>query len=67
MQFPNRLAFKGTVIRVWDTNTGEQIAKLRRGKDRAEINCLAFSKDSAWLCVSSDKGTVHVFGLAPKG
>jgi len=54
---------QGTVIRVWDTNTGEQVAKLRRGKDRAEINCLTFSKDSAWLCVSSDKGTVHVFGL----
>eukprot|EP01087_Luapelamoeba_hula_P011461 TRINITY_DN3116_c0_g1_i3.p1 TRINITY_DN3116_c0_g1~~TRINITY_DN3116_c0_g1_i3.p1 ORF type:complete len:330 (-),score=73.33 TRINITY_DN3116_c0_g1_i3:19-1008(-) len=54
---------QGTVIRVWDTTTGEQVAKLRRGKVRAEINCLSFSKDSAWLCVSSDKGTVHVFGL----
>jgi WD40 repeat protein len=51
------------VIRVWDTTTGEKVAELRRGKDKAEINCIAFSKDSAWLCVSSDKGTIHVFGL----
>ncbi|KAL6053060.1 Autophagy-related protein 18a [Balamuthia mandrillaris] len=54
---------QGTLIRVWDTVTGEQLAQLRRGKDRAEINCISFSNDSSWLCVSSDKGTVHVFGL----
>jgi len=54
----------GTVIRVWDTATGELVAKLRRGKDRADITSLSFSADSKWLCVSSDKGTIHVFGLA---
>eukprot|EP01018_Ginkgo_biloba_P015146 Gb_19375 [translate_table: standard] len=37
--------------------------KLRRGADRAEIYSLAFSANAQWLAVSSDKGTVHVFGL----
>jgi len=58
---------QGTVVRIWDTSTGEQVAKLRRGKDKAEINCLSFSKDSSWLCVSSEKGTVHVFNIAKQG
>jgi WD40 repeat protein len=37
---------------------------MRRGKDAASINGLAFSRDSKWLCASSDRGTVHVFDLA---
>ncbi|CAL5425177.1 unnamed protein product [Camellia sinensis] len=36
---------------------------VRRGADRAEIYSLAFSLTAQWLAVSSDKGTVHVFGL----
>jgi hypothetical protein len=38
--------------------------QLRRGIDRADIHCIAFSPDSRWLGVSSDKGTVHVFPVA---
>ena len=37
--------------------------QVRRGADRAEIYSLAFSSNAEWLAVSSDKGTVHVFGL----
>ena len=37
--------------------------QVRRGADRAEIYSLAFSSNAQWLAVSSDKGTVHVFGL----
>ena len=37
--------------------------QVRRGADRAEIYSLAFSSSAQWLAVSSDKGTVHVFGL----
>ncbi|AVK75341.1 WD40-repeat containing protein [Pandoravirus quercus] len=54
---------KGTVIRVWDTASGEKRAELRRGKDAASINNLVFSLDSRWLAVSSDRGTVHIFDL----
>lgn len=38
--------------------------KLRRGADKADIYSLAFNADSTALCLSSDKGTVHIFGLA---
>jgi len=48
---------------VWDTALGEKRAELRRGKDAASINSLMFSLDSRWLCVSSDRGTVHIFDL----
>ncbi|THG01757.1 hypothetical protein TEA_008994 [Camellia sinensis var. sinensis] len=39
------------------------IMQVRRGADRAEIYSLVFSSTAQWLAVSSDKGTVHVFGL----
>jgi len=52
---------KGTLIRVWDTTTGEKLQELRRGADQAEIQSLCFSPTSKWLAVSSDKGTIHIF------
>lgn len=54
---------KGTLVRLWDTKTGTQIRELRRGADRADIYSLAFSANAEWLCVSSHKGTVHIYGL----
>nr|CAH7718466.1 unnamed protein product [Callosobruchus chinensis] len=39
---------KGTLIRVWDTTTK---------------NHINFSRDSDYLCCSSDKGTVHIFAI----
>lgn len=56
---------KGTLIRVFDVKTGEKIKELRRGADKAEITSLSFSQASNWLCVSSDKGTVHIYGISP--
>ncbi|CAH1760859.1 4711_t:CDS:2 [Entrophospora sp. SA101] len=54
---------KGTLIRVFDSSSGKLLNELRRGVDHAEIYSIAFSKDSSRLCVSSDKGTVHIFKL----
>ncbi|KAG9305847.1 hypothetical protein G9A89_006258 [Geosiphon pyriformis] len=56
---------KGTLIRVFETSTGKLLNELRRGVDRAEIYSIAFNHDSTRLCVSSDKGTVHIFNLDP--
>jgi len=58
---------KGTLIRIFDTKTGVQLKELRRGADKAEIYSIAFSPDSQWLAVSSDKGTTHIYGLADQG
>jgi len=54
---------RGTLIRIFNTNTGDQVRELRRGADRADIYSLCFHPQSQWLCVSSDKGTVHIFSL----
>ncbi|CAH2011072.1 unnamed protein product [Acanthoscelides obtectus] len=54
---------KGTLIRVWDTTTKNQLVELRRGSDLATIYCINFSRDSDYLCCSSDKGTVHIFAI----
>ena len=53
----------GTLIRIHDTATRNMLLELRRGSDPASIFCLAFSFDSSYLCVSSDKGTVHIFSI----
>uniref|UniRef100_A0A7N0UGX8 Autophagy-related protein 18a n=1 Tax=Kalanchoe fedtschenkoi TaxID=63787 RepID=A0A7N0UGX8_KALFE len=54
---------KGTLVRIFTTVDGNLLQEVRRGADRAEIYSLAFSPTAHWLAVSSDKGTVHVFGL----
>ncbi|KAF8665754.1 hypothetical protein AX16_000202 [Volvariella volvacea WC 439] len=53
----------GTLIRIWDTETGNQIRELRRGTDKAVIYGVAFRPDEKEVCVWSDKGTVHIFSL----
>eukprot|EP00002_Diphylleia_rotans_P005515 TRINITY_DN1466_c0_g1_i4.p1 TRINITY_DN1466_c0_g1~~TRINITY_DN1466_c0_g1_i4.p1 ORF type:complete len:363 (-),score=77.44 TRINITY_DN1466_c0_g1_i4:567-1655(-) len=55
---------KGTLIRVFDTVSGQLLHEFRRGSDRAEIYSLCFSHGSEWLAVTSDKGTVHIFSLS---
>jgi len=54
---------KGTLIRVFDCKTGDQLREFRRGADKAEIYSLSFSNDAQWLVVCSDKGTVHIYGV----
>ncbi|KAL3517462.1 hypothetical protein ACH5RR_020051 [Cinchona calisaya] len=54
---------KGTLVRIFNTHDGTLLQEVRRGSDRAEIYSLSFSSSAQWLAVSSDKGTVHVFGL----
>jgi WD40 repeat protein len=54
---------KGTLVRIFDTATGQPLQELRRGADRAEIYSICFNNATRWLAVSSDKGTVHVFSL----
>jgi WD40 repeat protein len=54
---------KGTLIRIWDTASGNQLQEMRRGVDQAIIYSVCFSQQSQWLATSSDKGTIHVFKL----
>jgi len=54
---------KGTLIRIFDTDTGQQLRELRRGADKAEIFSITFNPLATYLVVTSDKGTVHIYGL----
>ena len=56
---------QGTLIRVFDTKTLDQVGEFRRGVEKAIIFGLAFSDGGRWLAATSDKGTVHVFDLRP--
>ncbi|RHY33521.1 hypothetical protein DYB32_001595, partial [Aphanomyces invadans] len=55
---------KGTLIRVFDTQSGHILQELRRGADKAEIYSVCFSPNSQYLACSSDKYTVHIFALS---
>ena len=56
---------QGTLIRVFDTSTLDQVFEFRRGMDAAIIHSIAFSPEKQWLACTSDKGTLHVFNLRP--
>lgn len=53
----------GTLVRLFDTVSRKKVKEFRRGTDRATIYCISFSHDSAFMCVASDKGTIHIFSL----
>ncbi|GAB7359621.1 hypothetical protein MBLNU230_g6804t1 [Neophaeotheca triangularis] len=55
----------GTLIRVFDIETFDQLAEFRRGSDSAVIFSLAISRGNRWLACTSDKGTLHIFDLRP--
>ena len=57
---------KGTLIRIWDTTTGAKVREFRRGTTAATIYSIAFSRNSNYIIVGSDKGTVHVYALLDK-
>lgn len=55
---------RGTVIRVFDTESGDRLYEFTRGVKRfVTIYSLAFSLDGNYLCSSSNTETVHVFKL----
>ena len=56
---------KGTLIRVFDTSSGNILTELRRGSQPATIFCVNFNSDSSLLCVASDHGTLHIFSICP--
>jgi len=57
---------QGTVIRIFDTETGSLLTELRRGSEYAQIFSLAFDINSKWLACSSDTCTIHIFSLQGK-
>jgi WD repeat-containing protein 45 len=54
---------RGTIIRVWDTASGELVREFRRGLEVVVITSMCFDSETTRLVVCSDKGTIHVFSL----
>lgn len=55
---------KGTLIRIYSTETGNFLSEFRRGTEKAEIYSICFNATSKFLACSSDRGTIHIFSLA---
>ena len=61
---------KGTLIRIFNTHYKAQIEEFRRGTQPALIYSISFNEPGNLICVSSDRGTLHVFelkGSTPSG
>lgn len=54
---------QGTLIRVFSTSSLAQTHEFRRGVDIASIYSIAISPNNRYMATTSDKGTIHIFGL----
>lgn len=58
---------KGTLIRVFNTTTGDKITEFRRGADQAVITDLSMDINNRFIACASDKGTIHIFSVTGEG
>ena len=54
---------RGTIVRIFNTETKLQITEFRRGTTDANIYSLSFSLDNSFLGLTSDHGSCHIFSL----
>eukprot|EP00727_Mastigamoeba_balamuthi_P003169 m51a1_g1285 hypothetical protein (343) ;mRNA; r:148001-149884 len=54
---------KGTLVRVFESATGQLVKEFRRGTKQADIHCVNVSSDNKFIVAASNKGTCHVFLL----
>ncbi|CCD26534.1 phosphoinositide binding protein ATG18 NDAI_0H03610 [Naumovozyma dairenensis CBS 421] len=54
---------KGTIIRVFNVETGVKLYQFRRGTYPTKIYSMCFSDDDTFLAVTSSSKTVHIFKL----
>jgi WD40 repeat protein len=57
---------RGTLIRLFLTETGYFFQEIRRGKDKAIIKDICFEPNNKLIACCSDKGTVHIWNLESK-
>ena len=55
---------QGTLIRIFNTENGDLLQEVRRGKDKADIKYICFEPNYKYIAASSNKGTIHIWSLA---
>ena len=53
----------GKKIRIFETDNGTLLQELNRGKEKAEIKCIAMDYKNQYLAASSERGTIHIWSL----
>jgi WD40 repeat protein len=56
----------GTNIHIYNTDTGKQVYKLRRGITSTRVFSMAFDEKSEHLACCSSNGTIHIFDISNK-
>lgn len=54
---------KGTLIRIFSIQNGENITTFRRGTKNVSMNCISFSPNNIFIGCTSDGGTIHIFSI----
>ena len=54
---------KGTLIRIFNTENGNILKEVMRGKDKADIKYICFEPSYKFIAASSNKGTIHIWSL----
>lgn len=54
---------RGTIVRVFNVQTGVKLYQFRRGTYSTKIYSLKFSLDNKYVVATSSSGTVHIFRL----
>ena len=55
---------QGTLIRIFNTDNGNILQEVRRGKDKADIKYICFEPNYRFIAASSNKGTIHIWSLS---
>ena len=54
----------GTIVRIFNTDNGNMIQEVRRGKEKAQIKCICFEENNKFIAATSNRGTVHIWSLS---
>ena len=54
----------GTIIRIFNTDNGNMVQEVRRGKEKAQIKCICFEPNNKFIAATSNRGTVHIWSLS---
>ena len=54
---------EGRKIRIFETETGEYLQELNRGKEKAAIKCISINFNNQFIAASSERGTIHIWSL----